>query len=112
MFNRLIGKTATSVLARHVGGLAGGPGGRVLGMALPFVARRLGASGMVAMAVGAWGVNRLLAARAQQPVRAPDSSGVTSGVSVQPGGIGGDPAHNATVASDAQNASSRSSVTV
>lgn len=59
MLERLIGTAATSLVARQIGGAAG-PAGAVLGFALPFVARRLGPMGMVAMAVGAWAVSRLL----------------------------------------------------
>jgi hypothetical protein len=60
MLGRLIGVTATSLVARQIGGVAAGPAGAAIGLALPFVARRLGPMGMVAMAVGAWAVSRLL----------------------------------------------------
>ena len=60
MIGRLIGTTATTILARQIGGVAAGPAGAVIGMALPFVARRLGPMGMVAMAIGAWAIARLL----------------------------------------------------
>lgn len=60
MLTRLLGVTATSMVARQIGGVAAGPVGAVVGMALPFVARRLGPMGMVAMAVGGWAIARLL----------------------------------------------------
>lgn len=60
MLSRMIGATATSMIARQIGGLAGGPAGAALGFALPFIARRLGPAGMVAMAVGAWAITRIL----------------------------------------------------
>ena len=60
MLRQLIGTAATTILARQIGGVAAGPAGAVLGMALPFVARRLGPMGMVAMAVGAWAVTRVM----------------------------------------------------
>lgn len=65
MLGRLIGATATSLVARQIGGVAAGPAGAVLGIALPFVARRLGPMGMVAMAVGAWAVTRILKEQAE-----------------------------------------------
>lgn len=60
MLRQLIGATATSLVARQIGGVAAGPAGAVLGMALPFIARRLGPAGMVALAVGAWAMKRVL----------------------------------------------------
>ncbi|MBC7504668.1 MAG: hypothetical protein H7267_02930 [Sandarakinorhabdus sp.] len=66
MLGRLIGTTATTVLARQIGGAAAGPAGAMLGLALPFVARRLGPFGMVGMAVGAWAINRILQDYAEQ----------------------------------------------
>ena len=66
MLGRLIGAGATSLVARQIGGVAAGPTGAVLGMALPFVTRRLGPMGMVAMAVGAWAMARLLKEAAQR----------------------------------------------
>jgi hypothetical protein len=56
----MIGSTATSLVARQIGGVTAGPAGAILGLALPFIARRLGPAGMVAMAVGAWAVTKLL----------------------------------------------------
>lgn len=60
MLGRLLGTTATTILARQIGGTAVGPAGAMLGLALPFVARRFGPFGMVGMAVGAWAINRIL----------------------------------------------------
>ena len=60
MLGRLIGTTATSLVARQIGSVTSGPAGAVLGLALPFVARRLGPAGMVAMAVGVWAMTRIL----------------------------------------------------
>lgn len=80
MIGRIVTALAGSALARTVGGVAAGPAGAVIGMALPLVARRLGPMGMVAMAVGAWAVGRVVAARrdeaiAPAPLPAP---GITS----------------------------------
>jgi hypothetical protein len=66
MLGRLIGATATSIIARQIGGVAAGPAGAALGIALPFVARRLGPMGMAAMAVGAWAVTRLMKEAAER----------------------------------------------
>jgi hypothetical protein len=71
MIGRLIGAAATSLVARQIGGVAAGPAGAVLGIALPFVARRLGPVGMVAMAVGAWAVTRILKDEAERAAGAP-----------------------------------------
>jgi hypothetical protein len=60
MLGRMIGSTATSLVARQIGSVAAGPAGAVLGLALPFVARRLGPAGMIAMAVGVWAMTRIL----------------------------------------------------
>ena len=65
MLGRLIGTTATTILARQIGGVAAGPAGAMLGLALPFVARRFGPFGMIGMAVGAWAINRILKDRAK-----------------------------------------------
>ena len=65
MLGRLLGTTATTILARQIGGTAAGPAGAMLGLALPFVARRFGPFGMVGMAVGAWAINRILKDRAK-----------------------------------------------
>jgi hypothetical protein len=66
MLGRILGMTATSLVARQIGSAAAGPAGAVLGLALPFVARRLGPMGMVAMAVGAWAMTRILADEAKK----------------------------------------------
>jgi hypothetical protein len=75
MLRHMIGSTATSLVARQIGGVAAGPAGAVLGLALPFIARRLGPAGMVAMAVGAWAITRLLEDEAKKnAARAADSA--------------------------------------
>ena len=66
MLGGMIGSTATSLVARQIGSVAAGPAGVVLGLALPFVARRLGPAGMVAMAVGVWAMTRILDDEAKQ----------------------------------------------
>jgi len=76
MLQQLIGATATSLVARQIGGVAAGPAGAILGMALPFVARRLGPAGMVALAVAAWAMKRVLddeAKKAAAETAAPDA---------------------------------------
>ena len=60
MLTRLLGVTATSIVARQLGGVAAGPAGAIIGLALPFIAKRLGPMGMIAMAIGGWAVARLL----------------------------------------------------
>lgn len=83
MLTRLLGVTATSLVARQLGGVAAGPAGAMLGMALPFVARRLGPAGMVAVALGAWAIKRLIKdAEARQAGIAAD--GVTIDVAPSP----------------------------
>lgn len=62
----MITAAAGRALAQTIGGVAAGPAGAALGMALPFVARRLGPMGMVAMAVGAWAVTRILKDQAER----------------------------------------------
>ena len=74
MLRQIIGTTATTMLARQIGGVAAGPAGALLSVALPFAARRLGPLGMVGMAVGAWAINRVLQAQANMP--APDKTTV------------------------------------
>lgn len=59
MLGRLIGTTAATVLARQVGGVAAGPAGTMIAVALPFIIRRMGPAGMVTMAVSAWAFNRM-----------------------------------------------------
>jgi hypothetical protein len=87
MLSRMIGATATSVLARQLGGVASGPAGAVLGFALPFVARRLGPMGMIAMAVGAWAMTRVLngaAAKAGQAPGPDDPAAAPATITVKP----------------------------
>jgi hypothetical protein len=74
----MISSVAGRALAQTIGGVAAGPAGAALGLALPFVARRLGPMGMVAMAVGAWAVTRILAEQAER-----DAAGVTIDVKPQ-----------------------------
>ncbi len=66
MLARLLGTAATTMLARQIGGAAAGPAGALLGLALPFAARRLGPFGMVGMAVGAWAIGRILRDNAKE----------------------------------------------
>lgn len=83
----LIGNMVTAVagraLAQTIGGVAAGPAGAALGMALPFVARRLGPMGMVALAVGAWAVHRILEDQAKREAAAANPGGVTIDVTPQ-----------------------------
>ena len=74
MLGRLIGTTATSLVARQIGSVVAGPAGAVIGLALPFVARRLGPAGMVAMAVGAWTMKRILDDEAKKVALAPPTN--------------------------------------
>jgi uncharacterized protein YqgC (DUF456 family) len=60
LFGNMVGAVAGRALARTMGGVAAGPAGAIIGVALPFVARRLGPMGMVGLAIGAWAVNRLM----------------------------------------------------
>jgi sorbitol-specific phosphotransferase system component IIBC len=71
MLGGLIGTTATSLVARQIGSIAAGPAGAVLGLALPFVAKRLGPAGMVAMAVGVWAMTRILDGEAKKTAADP-----------------------------------------
>lgn len=73
----MISAAAGRVLAQTFGGVAAGPAGAMLGAALPFVARRLGPMGMVAMAVGAWAVTRILKDQADVRAIADDPGKVT-----------------------------------
>lgn len=87
MLSQMIGATATSVLARQLGGVASGPAGAVLGLALPFVARRLGPMGMIAMAVGAWAMTRVLndaAAKAGPAPQPDDPAAAPATITVKP----------------------------
>ena len=70
MLRQMLGTTATTILARQLGGTTAGPAGALLGIALPFVARRFGPLGMVGMAVGAWAINRILSNQAKQDAKA------------------------------------------
>lgn len=70
MLRQLIGTTATTILARQLGAAAAGPTGAMVGVALPFVARRLGPFGIVAMAVAAWAIARLLEDQAKRDAAA------------------------------------------
>lgn len=74
MFGRLIGTTAATMLARQVGGLGAGPAGTMIAVALPFIVRRMGPAGMVAMALGAWAIKRVLK---DQATRDAAASGAT-----------------------------------
>ena len=74
MLGRLIGATAATMIARQVGGAGAGPAGAAIAVALPFVLRRIGPAGMVAMAVGAWAVKRMVD---KQAVRDTTVSGAT-----------------------------------
>lgn len=66
MLRQMLGTTATTILARQLGGAAAGPAGALIGLALPFVARRLGPLGMIGMAVGAWAIHRVLKDQAEK----------------------------------------------
>ena len=74
MLGRLIATAASTMMARQVGGAAAGPAGTAIGIALPFVLRRMGPAGMVAVAVGAWAVNRIVK---MQAARDTEASGAT-----------------------------------
>lgn len=82
IIGNMITAAAGRALAQTVGGVAAGPAGAVLGMALPFVARRLGPMGMVAMAVGAWAVTRILADQAERDARAAPTEHDLPGVTI------------------------------
>lgn len=83
VFGNMITAIAGRALAQTIGGVAAGPAGAVLGVALPFVARRLGPMGMVAMAVGAWAVTRILKDQADRDAAAANPGGVTIDVTPQ-----------------------------
>jgi hypothetical protein len=63
LLRNVVSTMAGRVVAERFGGAAAGPAGMVLGAALPFLMRRLGPMGMVGLAVGAWAVGRIVAAR-------------------------------------------------
>ncbi len=79
MLGRLIGTTAATMLARQIGGAGAGPAGTVITVALPFIIRRMGPAGMVAMAVGAWAIKRVLKDQAKRDA----ATGVTIDVKAQ-----------------------------
>ena len=56
---RAVAAAASRQIASRVSGSHLGPVGNVAAVALPFVLRRVSPLGMVAMAVGAWGVGQL-----------------------------------------------------
>ena len=62
MLRQIVTATASRALAQRLAGKGAGTAGAVIGLALPFVARRLGPVGMIGLAVGAWAVNRYLKA--------------------------------------------------
>jgi hypothetical protein len=66
---RAVAAAATRQIASRVSGANLGPIGNVASVALPFVLRRVSPLGMVAMAVGAWGVGKL--AQAMPPAATP-----------------------------------------
>ena len=70
MLGRLIGTTAATMLARQVGGAGAGPAGTMIAVALPFIVRRMGPAGMVAMAVGAWAIKRIMKEQAERDAAA------------------------------------------
>ena len=82
MLRQMLGTTATTILARQLGGTTAGPAGALLGIALPFVARRFGPLGMVGMAVGAWAINRVMKEQAARDAANAAPGGVT--VDVKP----------------------------
>ena len=63
MFGRLVSSVAGQTLARTIGASAG-PAGAVLGIAVPFIAKRMGPWGLAGMAIGALVVNRVMAEKA------------------------------------------------
>ena len=70
MLGRLIGTTAATMLARQVSGAGAGPAGTMIAVALPFIIRRMGPAGMVAMAVGAWAIKRIMKEQAERDAAA------------------------------------------
>lgn len=67
ILGRLVSAIAGRALARSFGGVAAGPAGAAIGLALPMVARRLGPMGMVGMAAGAWAINHFASKTPAQP---------------------------------------------
>ncbi len=70
MIGRVVTSLAGNVVGRAIAGAAGGPAGAAIGLALPFIARRIGPWGMVGLAVGGWAV-RLARRPPQVPAAAP-----------------------------------------
>ena len=64
MIGKLVSSVAGQTLARTIGGSAAGPAGAVLGIAVPFIARRMGPWGVAGMALGAVVVARIMKERA------------------------------------------------
>ena len=64
MIGKLVSSVAGQTLARTLGGAAAGPAGAVLGIAVPFIAKRMGPWGLAGMAIGALVVNRMMAEKA------------------------------------------------
>jgi hypothetical protein len=59
----IVSSVAGQTLARTIGSAAG-PAGTVLGIAVPFVAKRMGPWGLAGMALGAFLVNRIMREKA------------------------------------------------
>jgi hypothetical protein len=68
---RAVAAAASRQIATRVAGANLGPIGNVASVALPFVLRRVSPLGMVAMAVGAWGVGQLAKAAPATPPAPP-----------------------------------------
>ena len=72
---RAVAAAASRQIATRVKGADLGPLGNAATVALPFVLRRVSPLGMVAMAVGAWGIGQLAksapAAAAEKPIHTP-----------------------------------------
>lgn len=64
MLRSLITAAAGDMLARRLGGASAGRAGAMIGLALPFIAKRAGPAGMIGAAVGAWAVSKLLQSEA------------------------------------------------
>lgn len=74
MIGRVISSVAGQTLARTIGGGAAGPAGAVLGIAVPFIARRMGPWGLAGMAIGALVVNRVMKAKAEKDAAEMDAA--------------------------------------
>lgn len=66
MIGRIVSALAGRSVARHVGTVAGGTRGALIGAALPTVMRRMGPVGMIAAAAGGYAVKRILDKRRAQ----------------------------------------------